>query len=122
MMQKFRLKERKAYGLPFHFIDIEGWKYVISFLVSIKSCLWLRQAWGSHVDLCDSRLLVLMASESQLLQSEYEDYVAVNSGSLACLRAVALILLIILLVHQFLLVTRDSSMVQESSAFYNMSS
>ncbi|GKV36209.1 hypothetical protein SLEP1_g44364 [Rubroshorea leprosula] len=79
----------------------------------------IRQAWGSHVDLRDSRLLVLTASESQLLQSEYEDYVAVNSGSLACLRAVALILLIILLVHQFLLVTRDSSMVQESSAFYN---
>ncbi|GLU04953.1 hypothetical protein SLE2022_220800 [Rubroshorea leprosula] len=79
----------------------------------------IRQAWSSHMELRDSRLLVLTASESQLLQSEYEDYVAVNSGSLACLRAVALILLIILLVRQFLMLTRDSSMVQESSTFYN---
>lgn len=77
----------------------------------------MRQAWSSHIDIRDSRLLVL--TESQLLQSEYDDYVAVHSGSLACLRAVALILLIILLVRQFLMVTRDPSMVQESSAFYN---
>ncbi|XP_017974102.1 PREDICTED: uncharacterized protein LOC18602355 isoform X2 [Theobroma cacao] len=51
----------------------------------------IRQAWSPHMDLRDSHLLVLTASQSQLLQSEYEDYVAANSGSLACLRSVALI-------------------------------
>ncbi|XWS35335.1 hypothetical protein CRYUN_Cryun21dG0117200 [Craigia yunnanensis] len=79
----------------------------------------IRQAWGPHIDLRDSHLLVLTASQSQLLQSEYEDYVAANSGSLACLRTVALILLIILLLRQALMLTRDSGMMQESSAFIN---
>ncbi|EOY04677.1 zinc finger protein [Theobroma cacao] len=79
----------------------------------------IRQAWSPHMDLRDSHLLVLTASQSQLLQSEYEDYVAANSGSLACLRSVALILLIILLIRQALMLTRNSGMVQESSAFIN---
>ncbi|XP_022760980.1 uncharacterized protein LOC111307230 [Durio zibethinus] len=79
----------------------------------------IRQAWSPHIDLRDSHLLVLTASQSQLLQSEYDDYVAANSGSLACLRSVALILLIILLLRQALMLTRDSGMIQESSAFIN---
>ncbi|XVE80917.1 hypothetical protein DITRI_Ditri15bG0019800 [Diplodiscus trichospermus] len=79
----------------------------------------IRQAWSPHIDLRDSHLLVLTASQSQLHQSEYDDYVAANSGSLACLRSVALILLIILLLRQVLMLTRDSGMMQESSAFIN---
>ncbi|XWS22157.1 hypothetical protein CRYUN_Cryun29cG0010700 [Craigia yunnanensis] len=79
----------------------------------------IRQAWSPHINLRDSHLLVLTASQSQLLQSEYEDYVAANSGSLARLRSVALILLIILLFRQALRLTRDSGMMQESSAFIN---
>lgn len=115
-----------------------------------------RQAWSPHIDLRDSHLLVLAASQSQLLQSEYEEYVAANNGSLACLRSVALIvskttffffqhslnlcsrmmiclsfgnlcefffwqLLFILLLRQALMLTRDSGMMQESSAFINVS-
>ncbi|KAI5567766.1 hypothetical protein BDE02_13G113800 [Populus trichocarpa] len=76
----------------------------------------IRQAWGHHIDLHDSHLLAL---EHQLLQSEYEDYAVANSSSIACLRSVALILLIILLLRQALMVTRDSGMVQESSTFFS---
>ncbi|KAG6751216.1 hypothetical protein POTOM_045735 [Populus tomentosa] len=76
----------------------------------------IRQAWGHHIDLHDSHLLAL---EHQLLQSEYEDYAVANTSSIACLRSVALILLIILLLRQALMVTRDSGMVQESSTFFS---
>ncbi|KAK8619437.1 hypothetical protein V6N13_133397 [Hibiscus sabdariffa] len=79
----------------------------------------IRQAWSPHIDLHDSHLLVLTASQSQLLQSDYEDYVAANSGSLACLRLVALILLIILLLRQVLMLTRDSGMRPDSSTLIN---
>ncbi|KAG6738887.1 hypothetical protein POTOM_058510 [Populus tomentosa] len=78
----------------------------------------IRQAWGHHIDLHDSHLLAL---EHQLLQSEYEDYAVTNTSSLACLRSVALILLIILLLRQALMVTRDSGMVQETSSFFGVS-
>ncbi|PPE02906.1 hypothetical protein GOBAR_DD00066 [Gossypium barbadense] len=80
----------------------------------------IRQTWSPHIDLRDSHLLVLTTSQSQLLQSEYEDYVAANSSSLACLRLVALILLIILLVRQLLMLTRDFGMIQEASTFINV--
>ncbi|KAJ6433490.1 hypothetical protein OIU85_004291 [Salix viminalis] len=76
----------------------------------------IRQAWGHHIDLHDSHLLAL---EHQLLQSEYEDYAVANTSSIACLRSVALILLIVLLLRQALMVTRDSGMVQESSTFFS---
>ncbi|CAK7322508.1 unnamed protein product [Dovyalis caffra] len=76
----------------------------------------IRQAWSHHIDLHDSHLLAL---EHQLLQSEYEDYAVANTSSIACLRSVALILLIILLLRQALMVTRDSGMVQESSTFFS---
>ncbi|XVF84303.1 hypothetical protein PTKIN_Ptkin17bG0025900 [Pterospermum kingtungense] len=79
----------------------------------------IRQAWSPHIDLRDSHLLVLTTSQTQLLQSEYEDYVAANSSSLACLRSVALILLIILLLRQALMLTKEFGMMQESSAFIN---
>ncbi|XVE84430.1 hypothetical protein DITRI_Ditri17bG0013500 [Diplodiscus trichospermus] len=80
----------------------------------------IRQAWSPHIDLRDSQLLVLTASQSQLLQSEYEDYVTANSGSLVGLLSVALILLIILLLRQALMLTRHSGMMLESSAFVNV--
>ncbi|KAB5512732.1 hypothetical protein DKX38_029760 [Salix brachista] len=76
----------------------------------------IRQAWGHHIDLHDPHLLAL---EHQLLQSEYEDYAVANTSSLACLRSVALILLIILLLRQALMVTRESGMVQEMSSFFS---
>ncbi|KAK9287646.1 hypothetical protein L1049_016083 [Liquidambar formosana] len=79
----------------------------------------IRQAWGPHIDLRDPHLLALAAAERQLLQSEYEDYAVANSGSIACLRSVALILLVVLLIRQALMVTRDSGMVQESSTIFN---
>ncbi|KAE8674680.1 Detected protein of unknown function [Hibiscus syriacus] len=79
----------------------------------------IRQAWSPHIDISGSHLLVLSASQSQLFQSEYEDYVAATSSSLACLRLVAPILLIILLLRQVLMLTRDSGMIQESSTLIN---
>ncbi|KAG6752364.1 hypothetical protein POTOM_044588 [Populus tomentosa] len=77
----------------------------------------IRQAWGHHIDLHDSHLLAL---EHQLLQSEYDDYAVANTSSIACLRSVALILLIILLLRQALMVTKDSGMVEESSTFFSV--
>ncbi|KAB5530043.1 hypothetical protein DKX38_020124 [Salix brachista] len=77
----------------------------------------IRQAWGHHIDLHDSHLLAL---EHQLLQSEYEDYAVANTSSIACLRSVALILLIVLLLRQALIITGDSGMVQESSTFFSL--
>ncbi|OAY51825.1 uncharacterized protein LOC110613042 isoform X1 [Manihot esculenta] len=73
----------------------------------------IRQAWR------ESQLLALAAAERQLLQSEYEDYAVANTSSIACLRSIALILLVVLLLFQALLVTRDAGMVQESSTLFN---
>ncbi|KAF2321937.1 hypothetical protein GH714_004677 [Hevea brasiliensis] len=75
----------------------------------------IRQAWR------ESQLLALAAAERQLLQSEYEDYAVANTSSIACLRSVTLILLVVLLLFQALLVTRDIGMVQESSTLFNVS-
>ncbi|OAY51826.1 E3 ubiquitin-protein ligase MARCHF7 isoform X2 [Manihot esculenta] len=75
----------------------------------------IRQAWR------ESQLLALAAAERQLLQSEYEDYAVANTSSIACLRSIALILLVVLLLFQALLVTRDAGMVQESSTLFNVS-
>ncbi|XP_031253174.1 uncharacterized protein LOC116111115 [Pistacia vera] len=79
----------------------------------------IRQAWGPHIDLHDSHLLALAAAERQFLQSEYEDYAVASTSSIACLRSVALILLMVWLMRQVLMATRDSGMVQESSTFFN---
>ncbi|KAI8030035.1 Protein NRT1/ PTR FAMILY 5.10 [Camellia lanceoleosa] len=49
---------------------------------------------------------------------EYDDY-SVANRSLACIRSVAIILMLILLIRQVLMVTRDFGMVQESSTFFN---
>ncbi|KAL5784167.1 hypothetical protein ACOSQ2_006559 [Xanthoceras sorbifolium] len=79
----------------------------------------IRQAWGPHIDLRDSHLLALAAAEHQFLQAEYEDYAVANTGSIACLRSVALILLIVWLTRQVLMAKRDSGMMQEYSTFFN---
>ncbi|KAI7994999.1 hypothetical protein LOK49_LG11G01298 [Camellia lanceoleosa] len=79
-----------------------------------------RQPWGPHIDLQDSHFLALTAAERQFLQSEYDDYGVANS-SLACIRSVAVILMLILLIRQVLMVTRDFGMVQELSTFFNIS-
>ncbi|PKI69817.1 hypothetical protein CRG98_009692 [Punica granatum] len=79
----------------------------------------VRQAWVPNINLRDSHLIALAAAERQLLQSEYDDYAVESSGSIACLRSVALILLIILLLRQALLVTREAGLVQGSSKLFN---
>ncbi|XP_031391210.1 uncharacterized protein LOC116203572 [Punica granatum] len=81
----------------------------------------VRQAWVPNINLRDSHLIALAAAERQLLQSEYDDYAVESSGSIACLRSVALILLIILLLRQALLVTREAGLVQGSSKLFNVS-
>ncbi|KAM7486704.1 hypothetical protein LguiA_002713 [Lonicera macranthoides] len=42
-----------------------------------------RQAWGPHIDLRDPHFLAFAAAERQFLQSEYEEYAAANSGTVA---------------------------------------
>lgn len=79
----------------------------------------IRQAWGSHIDLRDPRLLALTAAEHQLLESEYDEYTVANNGSLACFRSVAIMLMFILLIRQILMLSRDFGMVQEPSTFFN---
>lgn len=79
----------------------------------------IRQAWGPHIDLRDPHFLAFAAAERQFLQSEYEEYAVANSGSIACFRSVAIILMLILLVRQALMLTRDFGMVQEASTFFN---
>lgn len=79
----------------------------------------VRRAWGPHINLRDSHLIALAAAERQFLRSDYEEYAVENSSSIACLRSVALVLLIILLLRQALMITRETGMVQESSMFFD---
>ncbi|KAI3459831.1 hypothetical protein Pfo_016494 [Paulownia fortunei] len=79
----------------------------------------IRQAWGPHIDLRDPRLLAFTAAERQFLQSEYDDYAIANSGTLTCFRSVAIILMLLLLVRQTLMFTRNFGMLQESSDFFH---
>ncbi|PIN03382.1 Protein involved in mRNA turnover and stability [Handroanthus impetiginosus] len=76
----------------------------------------IRQAWGPHVDLSDPRLLAL---EHQFLQSEYDDYAVANSGTVKCFRSVAIILMLLFLIRQTLMLTRELGMLRESSAFFH---
>ncbi|KAK3002371.1 hypothetical protein RJ639_022532, partial [Escallonia herrerae] len=79
----------------------------------------IRQAWGPHIDIRDPHFLAFAAAERQFLQSEYDDYAAANKGTIACFRSVAIILMLILLIRQALMVTRDIGMIQEASTFFN---
>ncbi|PHT95636.1 hypothetical protein T459_03518 [Capsicum annuum] len=79
----------------------------------------IRQAWGPGMDIRNPHFLAFAAAERQFLQSEYDDYAIASSGSLASFRYVAIILMLLLLVCQTLMVTRDFTMVQDSSTFFN---
>ncbi|KAL3641537.1 hypothetical protein CASFOL_012352 [Castilleja foliolosa] len=79
----------------------------------------IRQAWGQHIDLRDPRFLAFAAAERQYLQAEYDDYALANSGTLTCFRTVALILMVLLLIRQTLMLTRDFGMLRESSVFFH---
>ncbi|XP_047317772.1 uncharacterized protein LOC124921190 isoform X2 [Impatiens glandulifera] len=81
----------------------------------------IRQAWGSQIDLRDARFLALTAAEHQFLQSEYDDYAGLNGGGIAWYRSAALLLMLILLLHQALMITKDFGMLQESSSFFHVS-
>ncbi|KAK6930476.1 Protein of unknown function DUF3675, partial [Dillenia turbinata] len=79
----------------------------------------LRQ-WAPQIDLRDPHFLAL-AAERHLMQSEYDEYAVANTGGLACFRAIALILMVILLIRQALMVTKEAGLVQDSSTFFNVS-
>ncbi|XP_020596944.1 uncharacterized protein LOC110036758 [Phalaenopsis equestris] len=81
----------------------------------------IRQAWGPRIDLHDSHFLAIAAAEQELLQAEYEDYAAAHNSGIACCRVVALILILLLFFRQILIVTSDPLMVQDVSAFFNIS-
>lgn len=79
----------------------------------------IRHAWGQQIDLRDTHFLSFASAEHQFLEPDYEDYGVASNGSIAYLRFMALILMLILLIRQALLVTRDLGMVPESSKFFN---
>ncbi|KAJ9545647.1 hypothetical protein OSB04_025354 [Centaurea solstitialis] len=79
----------------------------------------IRHAWGPQIDLRDPRFLAFASAEHRFLEPDYEDYAVASNSSVAYLRFMALILMLILLVRQALLVTRDLGMVPESSKFFN---
>lgn len=80
----------------------------------------IRQSWGGRIDLHDHHFLAIAAAEQELLHAEYEDYASANSNGVACCRSVALILMILLLLRHILMVTRDAGLVQDASAFFNV--
>ncbi|CAK9145030.1 unnamed protein product, partial [Ilex paraguariensis] len=84
------------------------------------ACYGTRQAWGSHIDFRDPHFLAFTAAERHFLQSEYEEYTFANSGSLVCFRSVAIIFILVLLIRQAMMVTRDFVMVQESTSLFNL--
>ncbi|KAK7319814.1 hypothetical protein RJT34_04542 [Clitoria ternatea] len=75
-----------------------------------------RQEWGHNTDLH----VALASSEHPLLQTEYEDYAMTQTSSVACLRSVTFTLLIILLVRQALMVTKNSTTGQDASVLFNV--
>ncbi|KAL7583395.1 uncharacterized protein LOC111896817 [Lactuca sativa] len=77
----------------------------------------IRHAWGPQIDLRDTHFLAF-ASEHQFLEHDYEEYDVSSNTSIAYLRFMALILMLILLVRQALLITRDLGMVPESSKIF----
>ncbi|KAK4345338.1 hypothetical protein RND71_035514 [Anisodus tanguticus] len=79
----------------------------------------IRQSWGPGMDIRNPHFVAFAAAEHQFLQSEYDDYAIASSGSLACFRYVAIIFMLLLLIRQTFLVTRDFVMVQDSSTFFN---
>ncbi|XP_022874963.1 uncharacterized protein LOC111393589 [Olea europaea var. sylvestris] len=78
----------------------------------------IRQAWAQHIGLRDPHFLPFTTADSQFLQSDYDDC-TFASGTLACFRSVVIVLMLLLLIHQTLMVTRDFGMVQASSDFFH---
>lgn len=64
---------------------------VRNYVYSSYLLICFRQAWGPHIDLRDPHFLAFAAAERQFLQSEYEEYAAANSGTVACFRSVVII-------------------------------
>lgn len=79
----------------------------------------IRQAWAQHIGLRDPHFLSFTTAEHQFLQSDYEDYTVANSGTLACFRSVVIILMLLLLIRQTLMVTRDFGIMEASSGFFH---
>lgn len=67
------------------------WNELFKWSIYFNYLFLIRQAWGSHMNIRDSHLLAIAAAEGQFLDSDYEDYAAANTSSIACLRSVALI-------------------------------
>ncbi|GKE60115.1 zinc finger, RING-CH-type, zinc finger, RING/FYVE/PHD-type containing protein, partial [Tanacetum coccineum] len=82
----------------------------------------IRHAWGPQMNLRDAHFLAFASGEHRFLEPDYEEFDVASNSSIAYLRYMALILMIILLVRQALLVTRDLGMVPESSKFFKVSS
>nr|GEW53185.1 zinc finger, RING-CH-type, zinc finger, RING/FYVE/PHD-type [Tanacetum cinerariifolium] len=78
----------------------------------------IRHAWGPQMNLRDAHFLAFASGEHRFLEPDYEEFDVASNSSIAYLRYMALILMIILLVRQALLVTRDLGMVPESSKFF----
>lgn len=57
----------------------------------LSNFVFLREAWGPHIDLWNPRFLAFTAAERRGLQSEYEDYAVATSRSITCFRSVAVI-------------------------------
>ncbi|CAJ1939345.1 unnamed protein product [Sphenostylis stenocarpa] len=74
-----------------------------------------RQEWGHNSDLH----VTLASAEHQLLQTDYEDYAISQTSCIACLRSASLVLLIILLVRQALMVTKNSTTEQDAATIFN---
>ncbi|CAA2999381.1 involved in mRNA turnover and stability [Olea europaea subsp. europaea] len=81
----------------------------------------IRQAWAQRIGLRDPHFFTFTTADHQFLQSDYEEYTVANSRTLACFRSVVIILMLILLIRQTLLVTRDFGMVHASSGFFHVS-
>ncbi|CAA2999382.1 uncharacterized protein LOC111371406 isoform X2 [Olea europaea var. sylvestris] len=79
----------------------------------------IRQAWAQRIGLRDPHFFTFTTADHQFLQSDYEEYTVANSRTLACFRSVVIILMLILLIRQTLLVTRDFGMVHASSGFFH---
>ncbi|XP_020232803.1 E3 ubiquitin-protein ligase MARCH8 [Cajanus cajan] len=75
----------------------------------------IRQEWGHNAGLH----VALTSAEDQLLQTEYEDYAMSETSSIVCIRFVTFILLIVLLVHQALMVAKNSATGLEASIIFN---
>ncbi|KAJ3678166.1 hypothetical protein LUZ60_001969 [Juncus effusus] len=81
----------------------------------------IRQSWLPQMDHRDSHFLALTVAEQELLEAEYQNYASFSSNSVACCRLIAFILMLLLIVRQMLLISRDISALQDVSVLFNAS-